>query len=92
MLRGFEKDDDSILKIIRYHCEPLIEPEISRVRIDDIPILIIEIAPGKDKPYLLKSRGVAYIRHGSNDYPATRLEFDRIYQSKQQAIGLTRQY
>ena len=81
-LKGFKGDEDSILKMIHDSCEPSIEPQFKRYTIDGFPILIVEIQPGNNKPYLLKSRGVAYVRHGSNDFPANRLELDQMYKSK----------
>ena len=81
-LKGYKSDEDSILKMIHDSVEPPIEPQFKRYTIDDCPILIVEIQPGNNKPYLLKSRGVPYVRHGSNDFPANRLELDEMYESK----------
>jgi len=81
-IKGYKGDEDSILKMIRDSCEPSIEPQFKRYTIDDFPILIVEIQVGNNKPYLLKSKGVAYVRHGSNDFPANRLELDQMYESR----------
>jgi len=81
-IKGYKGDEDSILKMIHDNCEPSIEPQFKRYTIDSFPILIVEIQLGNNKPYLLKSRGVAYVRHGSNDFPANRLELDQMYESK----------
>ena len=82
-LKGYKGDEDSILRMIHDSCEPSIDPQFKGYTIDGFPVLIVEIQPGNNKPYLLKSRGVAYVRHGSNDFPANRLELDQMYEPKE---------
>jgi len=81
-IKGYKGDEDSILKMVHDSCEPSIEPQFKRYTIEDFPILVVEIQPGSNKPHLLKSRGVAYVRHGGNDFPATRFELDQMYESR----------
>jgi len=81
-VKGYKGNEDSILKMIHDSVEPPIEPQFRPYTIDAFPILIVEIQPGNNRPYLMKSRGVAFVRHGSNDFPANRLELDEMYESK----------
>ena len=62
------KTMDAVINSISDSCEPRIVPDLSLKTIDDITVLIVSIAPGTQKPYYLKSRGLyqgTYIRVGS---------------------------
>ncbi len=80
---GFSTDkiEEQIINIIRSWCDPFIEPEIKSVTIDDKPITIIGISKGTNKPYTLRDRGV-YVRRGSTDRIASRIELDEFYKEK----------
>jgi len=66
--------------MIHDSCEPPITPRFQNYNdIDGYPIMVIEIESGENKPYLLKSNGIAYVRHGSNDFPPSRAELDQMY-------------
>jgi ATP-dependent DNA helicase RecG len=79
---GFKGDKDAIIKTIRDSCEPLVEPTFREYELDGYPILSIEINSGLDKPYVMKHKGVVYVRIGPNDVPASRLELDQLYQGR----------
>ena len=80
---GFSTDkiEEQIINIIRSWCDPFIEPEIKSVTIDDKPITIVGISKGTNKPYTLGDRGV-YVRRGSTDRIASRIELDEFYKKK----------
>ena len=75
---GFKGDSDSISKMIRDSCEPSIEPSFKEYELDGFPVLAVEIPIGQDKPYMLKHKGIIYVRVGPNDVPATRLDLDQL--------------
>jgi predicted HTH transcriptional regulator len=64
---------DSINDNLRSVCDPPIEPEISREPLQGKTVVIVRIAEGKRKPYVLKGKGV-YVRIGATDRIATRDE------------------
>ena len=67
------KLSDSISTMISDACTPQIEPDITVGTIEEKTILIIDIAPGKFRPYHLKSRGKeasTYIRINGTSRPA----------------------
>ena len=74
--------EDLILSSLRDRCDPVLEPTIYKVTIEDKPVYVVAIEESDDKPHLSKSNGVAYIRVGSTDRPATRYELDEIYRVK----------
>lgn len=76
-----EKIEERVMSILRSRCEPLIEPDIKKITIEDKPIVVIRINEGKNKPYILRDRGV-YIRSGSSDRSASRMELDEFYEEK----------
>ena len=75
---GFKGDGDSISKMIRDSCEPSIEPSFKEYELDGFPVLAVEIPIGQDRPYMLKHKGIVYVRVGPNDIPATRLDIDQL--------------
>lgn len=90
-VKGFKSNEEDILKMIHDGCEPPITP-VFKVY-DDIngfPIIVLEIESGENKPYLLKSKGIAYVRHGSNDFPPSRAELDQLYQIKRSEYSIYR--
>lgn len=81
-----EKIEETITSILRSRCEPSIEPDVKTVTIDDKQIVVVRINEGKNKPYTLKERG-AYIRSGSSDRIASRMELDEFYEEKRNTSG-----
>jgi len=84
---GYKGDKENIIKMIRDTCEPIIEPSFKDYELDGFPILAIEIPSGQDRPYVLKYRGVIYVRIGSNDVPASRLDIDQLIQNRNVPYG-----
>lgn len=85
-VKGFKGNKEDILKMIHDRCEPPITPKFQIYDdIDGLYIMVLEIEPGENTPYLLKSNGIAYVRHGSNDFPPSRAELDQMYKKE----GLT---
>ena len=59
---GIDKDNifeimDKVTNAISDACEPQIVPDISFKTVEDKCILVIEIYPGANRPYYLKSKG-----------------------------------
>lgn len=79
-----EKIEESIPKSLRSRCEPSIEPYIKIVTIEDKQIVVVRINEGKNKPYTLRDKGV-YIRSGSTNRIANRMELDEFYEKKKNA-------
>ena len=66
---------DNISNMISDACEPQIDPSISVQTLEDKTILVIDVAPGRYRPYYLKSEGKersSYIRINGTSRPADR--------------------
>ncbi|MCM1387464.1 MAG: putative DNA binding domain-containing protein [Bacillus sp. (in: Bacteria)] len=67
------KLSDSISNMISDACTPQIEPDISIHTLEDKTLLVIDIVPGKFRPYYIASKGKessAYIRINGTSRPA----------------------
>lgn len=67
------KLSDSISNMISDACTPQIEPDISIQTIENKTVLVIDIFPGKFRPYYIASKGkeaTAYIRINGTSRPA----------------------
>lgn len=82
-LIGIQDEDatDRVIKVLRSHCDPPIQPETSIKTLDDKRILIIQIKEGSNKPYVLRDKGI-YVRAGATDRIATRAEVDEFYKKR----------
>jgi len=76
-----EKLDDRVSKILRSHCDPPIQPEMSIHSLDDKRILMIQVKEGSNKPYMFRDKGI-YVRAGATDRIATRAEVDEFYKKR----------
>ena len=76
-----DKIEEQIINMVRSRCDPFIEPEIKVVKIDEKPIIVVTINEGENKPYTLRDKGV-YVRSGSTDRIASRIELDEFYEEK----------
>jgi len=59
------REMDAITESISGSCEPAIIPDIYLQTIDDKSIIVVEVSAGRQRPYYLKSKGIAdgvYIR------------------------------
>ena len=73
---------DAIANAISDSCEPSIIPDIYPRTIDGKTIIVAEIAPGKQKPYFIKSEGIkdgVYIRVGGTTRRADRSVAKELY-------------
>lgn len=75
-------DKERIVGMIRDRCEPAVEMKVNVHEVGDKRVVIIEVSPGKNKPYLVRGKG-PYIRVGSSDRIATRAELDQLYGRRQ---------
>lgn len=76
-----DKPKDTITQILRSYCDPPLDVSIDEVQIRNLPVIVVTIPEGKDKPYLVKDKGV-YIRSGATKRLATRYELDEMYGAK----------
>lgn len=56
---------DAITNAISDSCEPRIIPDITFQTVDDKTLIVVEIAPGRMRPYYIKSQGIVggtYVR------------------------------
>lgn len=63
---------DAITNAISDSCEPPIIPDITLQTIEDKTVIVAEIAPGKMRPYYIKSKGVingTYVRSAGTSRP-----------------------
>jgi len=89
---------DKISNMISDACTPQINPDITVQTLDGKTILVIDVAPGRFRPYYLKSVGMeasAYIRINGTSRAADarrlqelELEGQRIYYDTLQEIGM----
>lgn len=82
-----DKPKDTITQILKSYCDPPLEFSIEEVQIRNIPIVIVNIPEGKDKPYGVRDKGV-YIRTGATKRPATRYELDEMYSARQSGTNV----
>lgn len=69
------KLSDSISNMISDACTPQIEPDISIQTIEDKTVLVIDVVPGKFRPYYLSNKDketTAYIRINGTSRPADK--------------------
>ena len=63
---------DAISNMISDACEPQIDPSISVQTLDDQTVLVIDVAPGRYRPYYLRAEGrerSSYIRINGTSRP-----------------------
>lgn len=56
---------DAITTAISDSCEPTIFPDVSSITIDEKHVIVVDIQPGRQRPYYLKSKGITngvYVR------------------------------
>ena len=66
---------DAITEAISDSCEPTIIPDVYLQQIDDKAVIVVEISPGKQRPYYIKAAGIkdgTYIRVAGTTRPADR--------------------
>lgn len=93
------KLSDAISNMISDACTPQIEPDISIRTIDDKTVLVIDVVPGKFRPYYIASKGkntTTYVRINGTSRPADarklqelELEGQNISYDSLQEIGKT---
>ena len=92
------KLSDDISNMISDACTPQINPDITIQSLNGQTVLVIDVAPGRFRPYYLKSMGKeasAYIRINGTSRPAEsrmlrelELEGQHIYYDSMQEIGM----
>ena len=67
---------DALTNAVTDSCEPMIIPNIMVREIDEKQIIIMEIMPGMERPYFIKSKGMingTYIRTAGTTRPADQV-------------------
>jgi len=82
-----EKPKDTITQILRSHCYPPLDVSVDEIQIRNLPVVVVTIPEGADKPYTVKDKGV-YIRAGATKRLANRYELDEMYSGKHSATNL----
>jgi hypothetical protein len=84
-IRGFFENENDSNKTVRGSianlCEPVIEPKIEWINMRSVPLMIVRVPEGTDKPYILRDRSI-YVRKGEGDYAIDRNTLDAIYDMK----------
>ncbi|MDH5440431.1 MAG: ATP-binding protein, partial [Candidatus Bathyarchaeota archaeon] len=82
---GFKaKSEEQMTTLISSNIDPLPEFKVQVQSINEIPVTIVEVAEGDNKPYSHRQLGV-YVRSGSTDRHATRTDLDQIYEERRQS-------
>jgi len=69
--------------LIADHCDPPIEVQVGpNVSVKGIPITLVKVPEGTNKPYILKDKGI-FVRRGSSDRQMKRTELDDLYSENQ---------
>jgi len=80
---GFSEDKAKIEDLIADSCDPSIDFQIEPVIIKGLPITLVKVREGTNKPYMLRGNGI-FLRRGSSDRQANRGELDEIYAKRSQ--------
>ena len=89
---GFDQDKNSqIENYITGNLDPLPSFELSNVLVNKIPITIIEVPEGDNKPYSHRELGF-FVRSGGSNRSATRTDMDKIFQDKQRGLSRLTSY
>ena len=75
---ALDKIPDTLTNIVRAHCEPEPSFTTTAMPIRDTTIVIVNVAAGSDKPYMVKDHG-SYVRVGATTRRANRYEMDQLY-------------
>lgn len=81
---GFRNDGksrDAVTNHVATSCEPPPNIDFEGLTLENIPILIVRIPQGENKPYVLRDRGV-FVRRNATNRQATRNELDEFYANR----------
>ena len=67
----------AVESLIRHRCDPIPQYNIDTRKVDEKPIVLVNVFSGKNRPYLVRGKG-PYIRVLSNDYSPLRHELDEL--------------
>lgn len=87
-IKGFKENISAkIVDLVADHCDPPIEIRTdSDVLVQGVPITLVRVPEGTNKPYTLENKGI-FVRRGSSNRQIKRTELDDIYQAKTQSIS-----
>jgi hypothetical protein len=89
---GFDPDkNDQVSNLITGNLDPLPNFSISNVLMNKIPISIIEVQEGDNKPYSHRELGF-FVRSAGSNRSATRTDMDKIYEEKQSGVSYFRSH
>ncbi len=76
-----KKFEERAQSMVRDNCEPAPKVGVEKKDLWFKTIYIVQVPEGNEKPYNLRNRGF-YVRAGSTDRLASRIEMDRMYSEK----------
>ncbi|MGA2768565.1 MAG: ATP-binding protein [Candidatus Bathyarchaeia archaeon] len=89
-ITGFKENVDAkIVDMIAARCDPSIKVQIRQQELNKLPITIIDVVEGTNKPYVLSNSGL-FVRRGASDRQIKRAELDEIYRKKEQQTPFSR--
>jgi hypothetical protein len=79
-----QKFEERVQSMVRDNCEPAPETSVEKKEFRSKTIYAIRVPEGDEKPYNFRNQGF-YVRAGSTDRLASRIEMDRMYEAKRSA-------
>ena len=76
-----QKFEERVQSMVRDNCDPAPEATVEKKELQSKTIFVVRVPEGKEKPYNLRNHGF-YVRAGSTDRLASRIEMDRMYAEK----------
>jgi len=80
-IKGSNDNEDRIKNLILSNFEPPLNFRTRKLDYDGTSLVIVEVAEGDNKPYMLKERGV-FTRKGDRNRQITRAELDELFKKK----------
>ena len=77
-----QKLEETVQNLVRSRCDPPPEVSVERKDFQGKAVYLVRVPEGKDKPCNLRDRGF-FVRAGSTDRLAARIEIDRFYADRQ---------
>lgn len=80
-ISGFKIDTDDVENLVSEFCDPPIRVQVSSVELHNLPMTVVRVQEGTNKPYLFKDKGI-FVRRGGSSRQIRRVELDELYQRK----------
>jgi hypothetical protein len=80
-----QKFEERVQSMVRDNCEPAPKTSVEKNELLSRTIYAVRVPEGGEKPYNFRNHGF-YVRAGSTDRLASRIEMDRMYEAKRSAL------